>query len=292
MVWLVTGAKGQLGQALSAQLAFVGLEFVALDSKQLNITDKDQVNEVISKVRPRVIVNAAAWTDVNGAESNRIATFEVNEKGVMNLVLASRNANSTFVQISSDYVFSGGSEHPRLEDSLINPVGTYGMSKAAGELIVSHLYPEHSYIVRTAWLYSPTGKNFARTMCNLAVNSSDVVQIVDDQVGQPTHARDLASQIISLVLTKSEFGIYHGTNSGQASWFDFAKEIFRLSGADVNRVTRISSALYPSLVERPSNSVLSHNSWSKVGLSPMQDWKVSLASAMPAILDSIKREEH
>ena len=290
MKWLVTGANGQLGQALSAQLADEGLDFAALDSKQLDITNLNQVSEIISNLRPEVIINTAAWTDVEGAENNRGAAFKVNEKGVENLVLAARATNSVFMHISTDYVFSGYSNKPWSENSPMNPCGVYGLSKAAGEIVIGRLFPERSYILRTAWLYSQYGQNFAKTICSLALNSEEEVRVVDDQVGQPTNAQNLASQVISLVNSRAKFGVYHGTNSGQASWFEFAKEIFKLTGANINRVIPVHSSEYPRLAERPTYSVLGQESWHGSGTNPMQNWKRALEEAMPAILDSIEMQ--
>ena len=291
MMWVVTGASGQLGLALAKQLTLEGIDFIALDSKQLDITNVDQVNEVISRINPQIIVNTAAWTDVDGAENKSKLAFAVNEKGVKNLALAAKFTNSTLMHISTDYVFSGESDQPFHELAQLDPQSVYGCSKAAGELVIKEVYSGGSYVVRTAWLYSEYGKNFAKTMCSLALNSDHEVPVVDDQVGQPTNAQDLASQMVLLANSGADFGIYHGTNSGQSSWFEFAREIFRLSGADVNRVIGVSSSQYPTLAKRPKYSVLGHKSWSRQGLAPMQAWKTSLERALPGILNSVGCEE-
>ena len=172
----------------------------------------------------------------------------------------------------------------------MNPQSVYGHSKAAGELAIGKIYPEGSYIVRTAWLYSEFGKNFARTMCNLAISSDKDVNVVNDQIGQPTNANQLAAQLIDLVNSGAGFGVYHATNSGQASWFEFAQEIFKLSGADVGRVIPVSSGAFPRPAKRPHYSVLSHDSWVNSRISPMSDWKSALGKSFPAILDSIKMQ--
>jgi len=290
MTWLVTGASGQLGSALSRQLTLSGIDFVALDSKQLDITNALQVNEAISSYKPYVIVNAAAWTDVDGAETNRDTVFAVNAQGVENLAIAARNKNSIFLHVSTDYVFSGESNQPWLENSPLNPQNIYGQSKSAGELAIRKIYPERSYIVRSAWLYSEYGKNFVRTMCRLALTSDKEVRVVGDQTGQPTNAHDLAFQIILLVNAGVKYGTYHGTNSGNATWFELAQEIFSLSGAEVNRVLQVRSSEYPTAAKRPVYSVLGHKAWSDSGLPAMQDWKIALRKALPAILDSIKMQ--
>jgi dTDP-4-dehydrorhamnose reductase len=140
-------------------------------------------------------------------------------------------------------------------------------------------------------LYSAQRKNFAKTMTKLALNGAGEVRVVNDQVGQPTFTDDLAKQIIDLVVSDSPVGIYHGTNSGQATWFEFAQEIFKLAGADVSRVVQVSSSEYPRPAKRPSYSVLSHDAWAKTSVEPMRDWRIALAEAMPAIISSVKAEE-
>ena len=145
--------------------------------------------------------------------------------------------------------------------------------------------------MRTAWLYSPWGKNFAKTITKLAIIGRAEVRVVEDQVGQPTSASDLAKQIVELGLSTSPAGIYHGTNSGKATWFEFAQEIFKLAGADVGRVAPVSSTEYLRPAKRPSYSVLSHDEWASTSIKPMQDWRIALAEAMPAIISAVKGEE-
>ena len=287
MTYVVTGAKGQLGRALVKYLSLNDIDHVALDSKQLDITNADQVYKVISTLKPRVIINAAAWTDVDGAEINKDVAFEVNGKGVENLAIAAKKSKSILTHISTDYVFSGAFDQPLNENSELKPESIYGLSKAAGELAIKKVYPEGSYIVRTAWLYSEYGKNFAKTMCRLALSSNEKVQVVSDQIGQPSNANDLAAQLVKLMDSKAKFGIYHGTNLGHASWYQFAQEIFRLAGADVNRVVPISSKEYLSLAKRPTYSVLAQDAWRDISISPMQDWRVALQNSMPEILRSV-----
>ena len=171
------------------------------------------------------------------------------------------------------------------------------MTKAAGEVAVLSEYPEHSYIFRTAWLYSQWGKNFAKTMTRLALTGDGEVKVVDDQVGQPTSALDLAHQIVDTIEATLPFGIYHGTNRGQGSWFDFAQEIFALCGSEVavGRVVRTDSSSFIRPAKRPAYSVLGHNSWKIVGtsgltVSAMRDWKTALRELMPSILEAVHRE--
>ena len=291
MSWLITGGSGQLGIAVSQELDKHGIAFDAWSSKDLDITQSLKVREAIAKLAPKVIINCAAWTDVDGAESHEAEASRVNSDGPENLALPAKLSNSKLIHVSTDYVFSGESQSPwQIEDG-INPQSAYGRTKAQGENRVLSGYPESSFVVRTAWLYSPWGKNFAKTMTKLAMKGEGEVRVVNDQVGQPTSAIDLAKQLVELGLSTSPAGIYHGTNSGQATWFEFAQEIFKLSGADVCRVTPVSSSEYPRPAKRPSYSVLSHDAWANTAVKSMRDWRIALADAMPAIISAVKAEE-
>jgi dTDP-4-dehydrorhamnose reductase len=290
MNWLITGASGQLGIAVSQELSKRRITFTAWGSEDLDIAQSSKVNDLVSDLSPKVIVNCAAWTDVDGAETNERAAYRVNRDGAENLALAAKKCVAKLIHLSTDYVFSGESNSPWQISDAINPKSAYGRTKADGEVRVIEAYPENSLIVRTAWLYSPWGNNFAKTMARLAINTDDQVQVVNDQIGQPTSATDLAKQIVELELSSSPAGIYHGTNSGEATWFEFAREIFELVGADVNRVVSISSREYPRPAKRPSYSVLSHDMWSETTVQPMRDWKIAIEEAMPSIASAVKVE--
>lgn len=290
MNWLVTGGYGQLGIAVSNELDAQGITFTALSSKELDITNRASVSDFVGRITPPVIVNCAAWTDVDGAEDKEDLAFKVNSQGAENLALAAVSNNARLIHVSTDYVFSGVSNKPFKIDDQIDPQSAYGRTKADGEKKVLANHPENSYVVRTAWLYSPWGKNFAKTMTRLAFNGHGEVRVVDDQMGQPTSALDLAKQIVNLSLGDAPAGIYHGTNEGQASWFEFAQEIFALADADVSRVVPVSSKEYLRPAKRPSYSVLSHEEWSKTSIEPLRDWKIALASLMPMIITSVRAE--
>jgi dTDP-4-dehydrorhamnose reductase len=291
MSWLITGGSGQLGIAVSQELDKNGIAFDAWSSKDLDITQSSNTSEAIEKLSPIVIINCAAWTDVDGAESHEIDASRVNSDGPENLAIAAKRCNSKLIHVSTDYVFSGDSQSPWQIADEINPQSAYGRTKAQGESRVLATYSENSFIVRTAWLYSPWGKNFAKTMTKLAIKGTGEVRVVDDQVGQPTLASDLAKQLVELGLSTSPTGIYHGTNSGQASWYEFAQEIFKLAGADVGRVTPVSSSEYPRPAKRPSYSVLSHDAWANTSVKAMRDWRIALAEALPSIISAVKAEE-
>ena len=290
MSWLITGGSGQLGIAVSQELGERGLVFDAWSFQDLDITQGPIVRDLIAKLSPKVIVNCAAWTDVDGAEENEIQALRVNSDGAENIALAGKLCGAKLIHISTDYVFSGQSKTPWEVDDEINPQSVYGRTKAQGESRVLVEYSQNHFIVRTAWLYSPWGKNFAKTMTRTAINSEGEVRVVNDQIGQPTSAIDLAHQLVELGLSTSPAGIYHGTNSGQATWFEFAQEIFILAGADAERVIPVHSSEYLRPAKRPSYSVLSHDAWAKTSVKPMRDWRIALSEAMPAIISAVKAE--
>ncbi len=291
MTWLITGGSGQLGIAVSQEIGERTIDFRAWNSKDLNITQGPIVKGFVGQLSPKVIVNCAAWTDVDGAESNEQAASRVNSDGAENIAVGARDCGAKLIHLSTDYVFSGEREFPWEADDALHPQSAYGRTKAEGEARVVKTYPEKSFIVRTAWLYSPWGNNFAKTMTRLAIKCESEVKVVNDQVGQPTSAMDLAKQLVDLGLSDAPAGIYHGTNSGQATWFEFAQEVFKLAGADVRRVVPTSSSEFARPAKRPAYSVLSHKAWAKTSIEPMRDWRIALADAMPAIISVVEAEE-
>jgi dTDP-4-dehydrorhamnose reductase len=290
MKWLITGGSGQLGLAIQTELISRGIDFVSANSSELDITKPLIINQLLDFIKPNVIINTAAWTNVDGAETNQSAAYSVNALGPQNLAIAASKIGARLVQVSTDYVFSGDASSPWNENAPHNPQSVYGSTKSEGENFVLTTLPSNSYVVRTAWLYSSTGKNFVKTMVNLALNQKSEVRVVNDQVGQPTFAGDLAKQIVELVLSDAPVGIYHGTNSGQVTWFDFAQEIFKLAGADVSRVIPVPTSEYPRPAKRPSYSVLGHDAWAITTVPVLRDWRIALAAAMPAIISAVKTE--
>jgi dTDP-4-dehydrorhamnose reductase len=291
MTWLITGGSGQLGIAISQELSQRGLCFFSTNSQELDITLNPDTPKFIAQMSPKVIINCAAWTDVDGAENSEDLASKVNSDGAENVAQGAKLCGAKLIHISTDYVFSGNGNSPRQVNDALNPQSAYGRTKADGERRVLATYPENSSIVRTAWLYSLWGKNFAKTIMRHAINGDGEVRVVNDQMGQPTSATDLAKQLVELGLSNSLAGIYHGTNSGQSTWFDFAQEIFKLAGGDASRVVGVSSIEYPRVAKRPSYSVLSHDSWSKTSVQPMRDWRIAIQDAMPAIISEIMTEE-
>jgi dTDP-4-dehydrorhamnose reductase len=274
--WLVTGAGGMLGRDLVSALG--SAEVIGLDRAALDITDRAAVLAAVRELRPDVVVNCAAWTAVDDAETNEEAALALNGSGVAHLAAACAGTGARLVQVSTDYVFDGAAGEPWAEDDKPSPRNAYGRTKLAGERAV----PVDGYIVRTAWTYGAHGPSFVRTMLRLAAGDGPV-NVVNDQHGQPTWTVDVARQIILLVNSGAAPGIYHATADGTATWFDLAREVFALSGADASRVLPCSSAEYPRPAPRPAWSVLGHDAWTRAGLAPIGDWRASLRVALPAL---------
>ncbi|HSP75866.1 MAG TPA: dTDP-4-dehydrorhamnose reductase [Cryobacterium sp.] len=275
--YLITGAAGMLGRDLQAALA--GRDVAALGRTELDITDRAAVLAAV--VDYDVIINAAAYTKVDDAETNEDAAYAINATGPHNLALAAAATGARLVQVSTDYVFDGSATAPYAEGTEINPISAYGRTKAAGEALVLQAHPAGSYIVRTAWLYGAHGPNFPKTMLKFAA-TRDTLTVVDDQLGQPTWTADLAAQIVALLDSDAPAGIYHGTNSGVTSWFGFAQAVFATAGLDPARVTPTDSSQFVRPAPRPAYSVLGHDAWAAAGLSPMRDWQSALAAANAA----------
>jgi dTDP-4-dehydrorhamnose reductase len=281
--WLITGAAGMLGRDLSAVLgALPGAEATALARADLDITDGPSADAAVAG--HDVVVNAAGWTDVDGAEQNEAAATRANGDGARRLAEACARRGATLLQISTDYVFAGDADRPYREDSPTGPLGAYGRGKLAGELAVRELLPERGFVVRTAWLYGEHGRNFVSTMLELAARR-ETLDVVDDQLGQPTWSRALAVRLAELgeaaLAGRAPAGIYHGTASGQVTWFGLARAVFELSGLDPERVRPTTSDRFPRPARRPAYSVLGHDGWAGAGLDPLPDWREQLAAALP-----------
>ena len=277
---LVTGANGQLGSELVDLYASrAGDEVLGLDLPDLDITAADSVAAAFADFAPDVVINCAAWTAVDAAEENEESAFVVNADGPRVLAEACAASDAWLVQVSTDYVFSGEASSPYAEDAAPDPRSAYGRTKLAGEIAVQELLPDRHYIVRTAWLYGLQGNNFVKTMLRLE-KEHETVRVVDDQIGQPTFARDLAAQIALLVDARPAAGVFHGTNSGDVSWCGFTQEIFRRIGADPNRVIAVTSEEFVRPAPRPAYSVLGHDRWAEVGIPEMRDWQVAITDAI------------
>jgi dTDP-4-dehydrorhamnose reductase len=261
------------------QRALAGREVTALTRADLDVTDLDAVRSAVAG--HDVVINASAYTRVDDAETHEEEAHAVNATGAQNLAIAASEAGARLLQISTDYVFDGSADSPYDENTPLNPISAYGRTKADGERLAVAAHPAGTFIVRTAWLYGANGGNFARTMLRLA-ETHDTVDVVTDQLGQPTWTADLAAQVVALLDVDAPPGIYHGTNSGEASWFDFAREVFRLAGLDPERVRPTTSDKFVRPAPRPDYSVLGHDAWLRAGIPAMRDWREALAAARDA----------
>lgn len=273
--WLVTGASGMLAAELLGLLRARGESVVALTRDDLDLRDGRAVRDVVTGHGPDVVVNCAAWTAVDDAETHEREALAVNGHGVRALAEACERLGALMIQPSTDYVFDGTGTEPYPEDAPTSPVNAYGRTKLAGERAVLETLPETGYVLRTAWLYGAAGGNFVSTIAGLE-RTRPGLDVVDDQLGQPTWAGDLATRIVELVGIAPEPGVYHATCSGQASWYELAREIFTLLGADPERIRPVSSTEFPRPAPRPAYSVLGHDRWTTAGLPPMRDWRESL----------------
>jgi len=289
MMWAITGGSGQLALSLVDLLKEQGINNRSWSRTDLDIS-KPQDLKKITDVDPTVIVNCAAWTNVDGAEDHPSEALSVNRDGARNIAQLAKELDIPLIHISTDYVFSGKSEQPWKTTDEPHPTSKYGETKLQGEMAIQEFWPEKSSILRTAWLYGPYGKNFAKTIVKKAISTQEDLRVVNDQRGQPTTSVDLARQVLELVLAKAPFGVYHATNSGEATWWEFAREIVYLAGESTERVIPVTTQEFPSKVLRPSYSVLDHSSWSKVGLQPMSDWRKALREVFPAIRNAVEKE--
>ena len=285
---LITGAKGQLGSELRRCLAnmqaeigpiseaYADAQVFLYDSGTLNIADKDAVFKAFQEIEPDIVFNCAAFTNVDGCELNEDAAYAVNATGPENLAQAAKVCGAKLVHVSTDYVFPGTEPTPRIENDEPAPISAYGRTKLAGEIAVRKNCDEY-FIVRTAWLYGYEGKNFVKTMMGLG-EKFDEVTVVDDQLGNPTSANDLAYTILKLALT-NDYGTYHATNEGTCSWAEFASAIMESAGLDC-KVVPVSSAqwkeMHPEAAARPAFSSLENKHLADTIGNEMRPWQDAL----------------
>jgi dTDP-4-dehydrorhamnose reductase len=272
---LVTGGAGMLGQAVAAAATRLGHDVVALSRAELDVTDADHVRRVVAAAEPRAVINCAAWTDVDGAETAEAAATAVNGDGAGNVARAAAEVGARIVHVSTDYVFDGerahaggGAGEPWIESDTVNPLGAYGRSKLAGEEQVAAATPEHA-IVRTAWLYGAGGRNFVDTMLALG-DERDEVSVVTDQVGSPTWTVHLAEGLVELAERGDDVGILHAAGGGACSWYELAVEVFDRAGMRC-RVLPTTSDRFPRPARRPAYSVLGTERDEAPVLPPWQD---------------------
>ena len=290
MKWLILGGSGQLGTELQFKLRSEGQDFLAPSKDELNIENPKRIREYLILKEPEIVVNAAAWTNVELAEGHSDKVKLLNTDSAIKIFEVCSQLQCKFFQISTDYVFSGSRDTPWLENDEMRPISVYGNSKAAAELHILNNLTENSIILRTSWLYSPWRNNFVKTIIKKAINNSESISVVSDTFGQPTSATDLAKQIYIMGNSRINSGVYHGTNSGVSTWFEFAAKIFTLGGFNTERLIPITSNNINSKAKRPKYSVLSHQNWKRNNIDPMRDWEIALKEAFPKILDQVIAE--
>jgi dTDP-4-dehydrorhamnose reductase len=275
---LVTGAGGQLGGNLLRR-DVPGVSIRGLTSSDLDITDADAVRDAVQP--GDVVLNCAAYTAVDAAETDEEAAAAVNATGPRILAEASARVGARLVHVSTDYVFPGDASTPYEVDDATGPRTAYGRTKLAGERAVLAADPT-AVVVRTAWVYTGTGSDFVATMLRLQ-RERDTVSVVDDQVGSPTFAGDLAVGLLELAMRPQIRGVLHATNAGRATWFELARAVFAGVGADPERVRPCTTADFPRPAPRPAYSVLSSAAWERAGLTPLRPWPDALADALAAL---------
>ena len=283
---LITGAAGMLGTQVVTDLQrgytelgkipqnFIGAELVTVDVAELDITDKAACEKFIEDCRPDVVINCAAYTNVDGCETHQEDAFKVNAIGARNLAIACENTGAKLVHVSTDYVFKGDEPTPRREYDITNPISVYGKTKNAGEEFVRQQCRK-SFIVRTAWLYGYNGKNFVKTMVRLC-NERGGASVVNDQHGNPTNAADLSHHLLKIA-DSEEYGTYHCTGNGECTWFEFASEIARLAGFE-GAMKPCTSDEFPTPTKRPAYSSLDNMMLRVTVGDEMRHWKDALAA--------------
>lgn len=284
MVVLVTGANGQLGQAIqSISGNYPEIDFVFCDSSSLDITNLDTVNQVFEKVKPNYCINAAAYTAVDKAETEQDKAILINVIGAKNLAETCKKSNTILLHVSTDFVFDGNKSTPYSEEDIPNPTGVYGQTKLDGEKAIQETFDKY-YIIRTSWVYSKFANNFMKTMIRLG-SERDSLSVVNDQIGTPTNAVDLAEVLVKIIChtersrsvssTISNFGIYNFSNEGHCSWYDFAKKIFEVNNITID-LSPIPTTSYPTPAKRPAYSVLDKSKIKKAFDLQINNWEDSL----------------
>ena len=278
---LVTGVKGQLGYSVVQELEKRNHQAIGVDINDMDITDADQTKKVIMDIAPDAVIHCAAYTAVDASEDNMALCRNVNVNGTENVARACQELNIKMMYISTDYVFGGEGTHAWEPDDECHPLGVYGQTKYEGELALQK-YVKKFFLVRTAWVFGRNGKNFIKTMLNLA-KTHDTLTVVDDQIGSPTYTYDLARLLVDLIETE-KYGTYHATNEGFCSWYDFACEIFRQASLDV-KVIPVTSEEYGSKAKRPFNSRLSKDKLDEQGFKRLPPWQDALSRYLKEIND-------
>lgn len=276
---LVTGVKGQLGYDVVNELTKRGIEAVGVDIQDMDITDAASVEKVIGEVAPDAVIHCAAYTAVDAAEDNVELCRRVNADGTQNIANVCKKLDCKMIYISTDYVFDGEGTRAWEPDDERHPLNVYGQTKYEGELAVQNTLEKY-FIVRISWVFGVNGKNFIKTMLNLG-KTHDHLTVVNDQFGSPTYTYDLARLLVDMVLT-DKYGIYHATNEGICNWYEFACEIFRKAGMNVD-VAPVPVSEYPTKAKRPENSRMSKEKLTENGFERLPSWQDALERYLPQI---------
>ena len=276
---LVTGVKGQLGYDVVNELTKRGHIAVGTDIEEMDITDKKSVESVMKENMPEAVIHCAAYTAVDAAEDNVELCRKINAEGTQNIADVCKELDIKMIYISTDYVFDGEGERPWEPDDERSPLNVYGQTKYEGDLAVQNTLDKY-FIVRIAWVFGVNGKNFIKTMLNLGKNR-DSLTVVNDQFGSPTYTYDLAKLLVDMVET-DKYGIYHATNEGICTWYEFACEIFKQAGMNI-KVSPVSAAEYPAKAKRPSNSRMSKEKLTQNGFEKLPAWQDALSRYLKEI---------
>lgn len=269
---MILGARGMLGYDMVKTLS-IDYEIIPLDIEELDITKKDDVMKAMIETRPDIVINCAAYTDVDGCESNIEKAFSVNAEGVRYIAQSCKNVDAKLIHYSTDYIFNGKKKSPYKEEDLPNPLNIYGKSKLKGERYVQEILNDY-LIIRTEWLFGKNGKNFVSTILELS-DQKDELRVVNDQIGSPTYTVDLAYATKTLI-EKAVAGIFNITNSGHCSWFEFAKKILDLSNTNHIKIFSISSQQLQRPARRPRNSILNCNKFQIFTGMNLSNWESAL----------------
>lgn len=275
----VTGVKGQLGFDVVNELRGRGIETVGVDIEEMDITDAGAVCRVITEAAPDAVIHCAAYTAVDAAEENEGICRKVNADGTRNIAAVCKELDIKMIYISTDYVFDGKGTRPWEPDDERHPLNVYGQTKYEGELAVQDALDKY-FIVRIQWVYGVNGKNFVKTMLRLAETNTRI-NVVNDQFGSPTYTFDLAKMLADMVLT-DKYGIYHAANDGICTWYEFACEIFKQAGIDIE-VAPVSSTEFPSKAKRPENSRMNQDKLAENGFERLPSWQDALQRYLKAI---------
>ncbi len=274
----VIGCNGQLGQEMMNYLRERNCEVLGIDYPEIDITQKEKTLEILKKIYPEIIINCTGFTSVDVCEKEIYKSYAINARGVEHLAFAANQINSTLIHYSTDYIFDGKKQNPYLENDLAYPLSIYGKSKLFGELLLQK-YLKTYYILRIAWLYSAYGTNFVKRIVQLAKErekTGEPIKVVKDQFGTPTYAYDVCQQTWAILTKRPEFGIYHATNEGFCSWFEFASQIFTLLNIKVPLLS-CTTQEFPRPASRPAYSVLENGKLKALSLNFMPEWEKSLA---------------